>query len=81
MYISPAGYSPNAIGLLSVSGYYPAGSPSNLAQSLAYVRDVMGWRVEDINPAVFLRCSVPRNVAPRYTALHKVYVQRCGSLI
>jgi hypothetical protein len=52
-------------------------SVQTLAQSLAYVRDVMGRRLEDINPSYVVRGGVPSNVAPRYTALHKVYV-RCG---
>jgi hypothetical protein len=72
-----AGYSPNAITRLVASGYYPTSyAPENVARSLAYVRDVMGRRLED-NPLVLLRRGVPRAVAPRYTALHKVYVW-CG---
>jgi hypothetical protein len=73
-----AGYSPKAISLLVASSNFPAGSaPQTLARSLAYVRDVMGRRLEDIKPAVVVLKSVPRNLAPRYTALHKVYVW-CG---
>jgi hypothetical protein len=37
----------------------------------------MGRMLEDINPRHILLCGVPRTVAPRYTALHKVYVW-CG---
>jgi hypothetical protein len=59
-----------------ISGF-PNASVQNLTQSLAYVRDVMGRRLEDINLYYVVRRSVPSNVAPRYTALHKVYV-RCG---
>jgi hypothetical protein len=73
-----AGYSPKAISLLVGSGNYPSGwAPQTLALSLAYARDVMGRRLEDINPVYVVRGSVPRHVAPRYTALHKVYVW-CG---
>jgi hypothetical protein len=55
----------------------PTASTQNLTQSLAYVRDVMGRRLEDISSSHVFRCGVPGNVAPRYTALHKVYI-RCG---
>jgi hypothetical protein len=58
---------------LGMVGY----SSQNITKSLAYVRDVMGRRLEDIRPLILIRCGVPGNVAPRYTALHKVYV-RCG---
>jgi hypothetical protein len=52
-------------------------SANNFTLSLAYVRDVMGRRLEDINQYYVFRRSVARHLAPRYTALHKVYV-RCG---
>jgi hypothetical protein len=72
--LSRAGYRREAIASIFATAF-PHHSTENLAKSLAYVKDVMGRRLEDIHPITVVRASVPRNVAPRYTVLRKMCVR------
>jgi hypothetical protein len=74
--LSAAGYPRSAIPDI-ITSRFPRAAAKNFTLTIAFVRDVMGRRVEDINPHYVFFRSLRAHVAPRYTALHKVYV-RCG---